>query len=151
MDRETRVQSQVESYQRLKKWYLIHPCLTLSIIRSGSRVKWSNPGKGVAPSPTPRFSSYRKGSLQVILDYSCQLYLLYLFKKQNGGKKEKMNMNKLFMRMNLISIYRVICQIYFLIYSHIYIYIYICIYIITFPNTENLANNKPELLFTTLL
>ena len=28
------------------------PCLTLSIIRYGSRVKWSNPGKGVAPSPT---------------------------------------------------------------------------------------------------
>ena len=39
--------------QRLKKWYLMPPCLTLSIIRSGSRVKWSNPGKGVAPSPTP--------------------------------------------------------------------------------------------------
>ena len=28
-----RVQSQVESYQRLKKWHLIPPCLTLSIIR----------------------------------------------------------------------------------------------------------------------
>ena len=28
------------------------PCLTLSIIRYGSRVKWSNPGKGVAPFPT---------------------------------------------------------------------------------------------------
>ena len=50
--RETWVQSQVESYQRLKKWYLMPPCLTLSIIRYGSRVKWSNPGKGVAPSPT---------------------------------------------------------------------------------------------------
>ena len=42
-----------ESYQRLKKWYLMPPCLTLSIIRYGSRVKWSNPGKGIAPSPTP--------------------------------------------------------------------------------------------------
>ena len=51
--RETWVQSQVESYQRLKKWYLMPPCLTLSIIRYGSRVKWSNPGKGIAPSPTP--------------------------------------------------------------------------------------------------
>ena len=51
--RETWVRSQVESYQRLKKWYLMPPCLTLSIIRYGSRVKWSNPGKGVAPSPTP--------------------------------------------------------------------------------------------------
>ena len=40
---ETWVQSQVESYQRLIKWYLMPPCLTLSIIRYGSRVKWSNP------------------------------------------------------------------------------------------------------------
>ena len=31
--------------------YLIHLCLTLSIIRYVSRVKWSNLGKGVAPSP----------------------------------------------------------------------------------------------------
>ena len=27
------------------------PCLTLSIIRYGSRVKWNNPGKGVVPFP----------------------------------------------------------------------------------------------------
>ena len=58
--RETWVQSQVESYQRLKKWYLMPPCLTLSIIRYGSRVKWSNPGKGVAPSPTPWCSKLLK-------------------------------------------------------------------------------------------
>ena len=42
-----------------------------------SRVKWSNPGKGVAPFPTPRCSSDWKGSLRVTLDYGCQLYLLY--------------------------------------------------------------------------
>ena len=65
---------QVESYQRLKKWYLIPPCLTLSIIKYRSRVKLSNPGKGVAPSPTPWCSSYWKGSLQVTLDYCCQIY-----------------------------------------------------------------------------
>ena len=58
MARETGVQSQVESYQRLKKWYLMLPCITLSNIRYRSRVKWSNPGKGVAPSPTPWCSSY---------------------------------------------------------------------------------------------
>ena len=82
---ETRVQSQVESYKKLKKKkkkkkkrYLMPPFLTLSIIRYGSRVKWSNPGKGVAPSPTPQCSSYRKGSLWVTLDYSYQLYLLTL-------------------------------------------------------------------------
>ena len=39
MIRETYVQSQVESYQRLLKWYLIPPCLTLSNIRYVSRVK----------------------------------------------------------------------------------------------------------------
>ena len=60
MARKTWVQSQVESYQRLKKWYLMLPCLTLSIIRYESRVKWRNPGKGVAPSPTPWCSSYGK-------------------------------------------------------------------------------------------
>ena len=58
--RGTWVQSQAESYQRLKKWYLMPPCLTLSIMRYGSRVKWSNPGKGVAPSTTPWCSKLSK-------------------------------------------------------------------------------------------
>ena len=77
MVRETWVQSQVASYQRLLKWYLIPPCLTLSNIRCVSRVKWSNPGKGVAPSSTPRCSSLWKGNLRVTLDYGGQIYLLY--------------------------------------------------------------------------
>ena len=47
MVRETGVQSLVESYQRLKNG----TCLTLSIIRYGSMVKWSNLGNGVAPPP----------------------------------------------------------------------------------------------------
>ncbi len=67
----------IESYQRLKKWCLMPPCLTLSILRYGSRVKWSNPGKGVAPSPTPWCSSYRKESLWVTFNYGHHLYLLY--------------------------------------------------------------------------
>ena len=57
------------SLARVLPTTLIPPCLTLSIIRYGSRVKWSNPGNGVAPSPTPWCSSYRKGSLRVTLDY----------------------------------------------------------------------------------
>ena len=57
MVRETEVHSQVKSYQRLKKWYLISPCLTLNK-RYVSSVKWSNPREGVAPFPTPRCSSY---------------------------------------------------------------------------------------------
>ena len=39
--------------------------------------KWSNPGKGVVPSPTPQCSSYWKGSLWAALDYSQPTYLLY--------------------------------------------------------------------------
>ena len=48
--------------------------LTISIIRSRSRVKWSNPGKEVAPFSTPHYSSYWKGKLRVTLDYGRQLY-----------------------------------------------------------------------------
>ena len=43
---------------KTQKWYLMPPCLALSIIRYGSRVKWSNRRNGVAPSPTSRCSSY---------------------------------------------------------------------------------------------
>ena len=60
------------------KWYFIPPCLTLSIIRYVSRIKWSNPGKRGVPSPTPWCSSYWKGSLHVTLDYSRQHTVLYL-------------------------------------------------------------------------
>ena len=35
--------------------------------------------EGVAPSPTPWCSCYRKGSLRVTLDYGRQLYFLFLF------------------------------------------------------------------------
>ena len=65
---ETEVQSQVESYQRLKKRYLIPHCLKVSIVRYVSKVKWSNPGKGV-----PWRSSYWKRSLWITLTYSRQL------------------------------------------------------------------------------
>ena len=59
---------------------MIPPCLTLSNIRYVLRVKWSNPEKGVAPSPTTWCCSYRKGSFLVTLDYSHQLYFyLYIY------------------------------------------------------------------------
>ena len=47
-------------------------------IRHISRVEWSNPGKGVAPSPTPQCSSYWKGNLLVAFNYICQLTSLVL-------------------------------------------------------------------------
>ena len=53
--------------QRLYKWHLISPCLTFSNASYVLIVKWSNPGKGIAPSHTPRWSSYWKGSLLVPL------------------------------------------------------------------------------------
>ena len=36
--------------------------------------KWSNPGKGVTPFPTPRCNSYGKGSLRMALDYGRLTY-----------------------------------------------------------------------------
>ena len=62
-----------------KIWYLMPSCLIFSIIRYGSRVKWSNPAKGVAPFPTLLCSSYWKGSLRVTLDYGRQLLWLVVF------------------------------------------------------------------------
>ena len=64
---------------KTQKWYLMPPCLTLSIIRYRLRVKSSNPGKGVAPSSIPWCRSYRKESLRVTLDYGRQLYFFYYF------------------------------------------------------------------------
>ena len=91
---ETRVQSQIASYQRLKKWYLIPPCLTLSNIRYVSRVKWSNPEEGEMPSPTPRCSSYWKGSFLVTLDYDRQLYFYFTHIKANKKKITKVGFFK---------------------------------------------------------
>ena len=48
---------------KTQKWYLMPPCFTLSIIRYRSTVKWSNPGKRVAPSSTPWCSSCWRRSL----------------------------------------------------------------------------------------
>ena len=59
-----------------KKWYLIPLCLTLSIIRYLSGVKWSNPRKGVAPSATPWCSNYWKGSPSTTVS---QLMYIYIF------------------------------------------------------------------------
>ena len=63
---------------KTQKGYLMAPCITLSIIRCRSLVKWCNLGEGVAPSPTPWCCSYRKGNLWVPLDRSRQLYFYLL-------------------------------------------------------------------------
>ena len=111
--RDACVQSQVESYQRLKKWYLMPPCLILSIIRYVSKIKWSNRGKGVAPSPTLWCSSYLKGILLVTLDYGPQLYFIYSYITY------------------ILCIFICIIYVSFVnIYIYIFIYImYICLFI----------------------
>ena len=58
---ETRVQSQVESYQRLKKMVLDTTLLTTQHYKVRIKCKWSNLRKGVAPFLTHRCSSYWKG------------------------------------------------------------------------------------------
>ena len=50
-----------------------HYKVRIKYIRYLSRVKWGDPGKGVAPSPPPWCSSYWKGSLRFSLDYGRQL------------------------------------------------------------------------------
>ena len=73
---------------------MISPCLTLSNIRYVSRVKWSNPGKGVAPTPTLWCSSYWKRSLRVALDYSRQLYLFYWYSHIINNKWNKSQVSR---------------------------------------------------------
>ena len=73
-------ETQVESYQRLKKWYGIHPCLTLSIIRYISRVKLSNPGKGVATSFTLGVVAIEKEAFGLSSTMVVNFTYLYIFK-----------------------------------------------------------------------
>ena len=95
---------------------MIPPCN----IRYVSRVKWSNTGKGVAPSPTPWCSSYWKGSLLVALDYSRQLYLLlYMYKNVLNNlpllicHKTKPNVNYKLTSVGLNVLTRIIINNYF--------------------------------------
>ena len=67
---ETGVQYQIDSNQRLKKKMVLDTSL-LNTQHYVSRVKWTNPGKGVVPSHTPRCSSYRKGSLRIMSMKEC--------------------------------------------------------------------------------
>ena len=47
---------------------------------------WSNPGKGVALSPTSRCSNYWKRGLRVALDYGRQLYFIYNNDRSKSAK-----------------------------------------------------------------
>ena len=54
---------------KTQKWYLMPPHLTLNTIRYVSRVKWSNPGKGVVLSFTPWYSRYWSFSIYFTFTY----------------------------------------------------------------------------------
>ena len=79
MARETWVQSQVQSYQRLKKMVLDASLLNTQHYKVQIKGKVEQSREGVAPSPTHWCSSYRKGSLRVTLDYGRQLYFTYVY------------------------------------------------------------------------
>ena len=105
MIRETVVQSQVKSYQRLKKWYLMPTCLTLSTIRWGSRVKWNNQGNGVAPSQHLGVVAIKKGAfgspstkVTNFTTYICVCVYIYIY-------------------------------IYIYMYMCVYIFVYICVHV----------------------
>ena len=53
------IQSQVESYQRLKIWYLM---LNTQHYKVRIKVNWSNSGNGLVPSPRPQCSAIEKGA-----------------------------------------------------------------------------------------
>ena len=88
---------------KTQKWYLMPPCLTLSIIRYRSRVKWSNPAKGVAPSPTHWCSKL--------------------------SKREPSGHPRLWSPTMYIYIYIFFFCVCIYIYIYIYIFIFVCVYI----------------------
>ena len=56
MVRDTEVQSSVELYEKLKKMVLDASLLNTHYYKVPIKGKYSNPGKGVVPSPTPQWS-----------------------------------------------------------------------------------------------
>ena len=83
--RETWVQSQVKSYQRLKEWYLMPPCLTLSIIRYGSRVGGAIQKKEYHPTLHFGVVAIEKRAFRVPLTTIGQftIYKVFLFHTNN--------------------------------------------------------------------
>ena len=66
------------SHTRLKKWYLIPPCLTLGIIRYVLRVKRSNPRKGVVLSSHLGVVAIEKEAFKAPSTKGRQLYFIYI-------------------------------------------------------------------------
>ena len=116
------------------------------------KVKWSNPGKGVAPSPTPRCSSYWKGGFRettLLFTY----YLCHYFHLQiHWNDRFILIPSTIFLAGNSSHInthtYTHLhshTHIHTHTHTHIYIYIYIYIYMIFFffvgPKREKSKKN----------
>ena len=88
MVRDTCVQSQVEVIPKTQKMVLDDSLLNTQHYKVRIKGKVEQSREGVAPSPTPWCSSYRKGSLRVTLDYGRQLLLIefYFFYTSTRGK-----------------------------------------------------------------
>ena len=82
---------------------MVQDAALLNTLHYKVRVKWSNPGNGVVPSPTPRCSSYWKGSLRVTLEEGCHLYLLYTFTRPLHRSRMRHKIN-LFLKLSLTGL-----------------------------------------------
>ena len=63
----TRVQFQVKSCQRLRKWYLVPPCFTLSVIKYWSRVSEAIQGEKYFPPLYLGVEAIEKGAFGSLL------------------------------------------------------------------------------------
>ena len=110
------------------KWYLIPPCLTLSIIRYGSRVKWSNPGKGVAPPLHLGVVAIEKGALgspsTMVANFIYIYIQIYILTFMNTYA------SCIYIYIYIYIYMHIICmnlEMLLYIYIYIYIYIYMCV------------------------
>ena len=101
----------------------MRPCLTLSIIRYGSRVKWSNPGKGVVPSLHLGAIAIEKGGVRLPSTMAANL--------------PNLNIYVCVCVCVYMHMYAYICvSIYICIHICVYIYMYIYIYTHTHTHTH---------------
>ena len=102
------------------------PCITLSIIRQGSRVKWRNPGKGVAPSLHLGVVAIEKGTFgspsTMVANFTYKCKQVYSPPRIYRDYFEKPCSKGFYLTPFQRFIHLHIC-------IHIYIYIYIYIYI----------------------
>ena len=119
---------------------MIPPWLTLSNIRYVSRVKWSNLEKGVASSPTPRCSSYWKGSLLVALNYSRQLDLM-IFKISLSFSKILQGFESiLWLSLQLLQ-FRLLVQVFLCGMVHVHHILHILVFLSKFLSNVYISGN----------